>query len=124
MLLNVFAGVALCVALIGLSGIVSFAVSERTQEIGIRMALGATRQDIQRLVASIGVKLAAIGLVIGLFGAMSLSRTLTGVLFEVHPFDPITYLAIVVILFATVSLPVGFRRSARRISVPPTPFTA
>ena len=88
------------------------------------MALGATQQDIQRLVAGVGVKLAAIGLVIGLFGAMSLSRTLTGVLFEVHPLDLITSWRSSSSCSPLCSLPAGFRRGARRISVSPTPFAA
>jgi putative ABC transport system permease protein len=114
-LLNVFAAVALVLALIGLYGIVSYTVSERTQEIGIRMAFGATRADIERLVAGVGVKLAAIGCAIGILGAVSLSRTVSGLLFQVRPIDPVTYLVIVVILFATVFFACWFpaRRAAK-----------
>jgi putative ABC transport system permease protein len=102
LLLNVFAAVALGLALIGIYGIVSYTVSERTQEIGIRMAFGATRADIELLVAGVGVKLAVIGSTIGVLGAVSLTRLVAGLLFQVHPIDPITYVAIVGILFATV----------------------
>ena len=66
------------------------------------MAFGATPADVQRLVAAAGVKLAAIGGALGLLGAASLSRTVTGLLFEAQPMDPITYLAIVGILSVTV----------------------
>jgi putative ABC transport system permease protein len=102
MLLNTFAVVALGLALIGIYGIVSYTVSERTQEIGIRMALGATRADIETLIAGVGVKLAAVGCAIGLLGAMALSRTFGSLLFQVDPIDPITYVVIVTVLFATV----------------------
>jgi predicted permease len=103
-LFALFAGVALALAVIGIYGVMSFAVLQRTREIGIRMALGADRQGVLRLVIGEGMWLAAIGTVIGLAAALALSRVLGSMLFDVKPSDPITYAGIVLLLAAAAML--------------------
>ena len=103
MLLGIFAGVALVLAAVGLYGVMSYSVSWRTQEIGIRMALGAQRTDVLRLVVRQGMKMALIGLAVGLVGALSLSRVLVGLLHGVSPTDPLTFTGVSVVLL-TVAL--------------------
>jgi putative ABC transport system permease protein len=92
-----------------------FTASQRTQEIGIRMALGAQRSDVLGLVVRQGMTLAAIGVVVGLAGAFSLTRVMAGLLFHVRPDDPTTYLAIslllIVVAFLACYLPA--RRTAK-----------
>jgi putative ABC transport system permease protein len=91
LLLGGFAGIALFLAAVGLYGVVAYAVSQRTQEIGLRMAIGAQRGDVLRLVIGSGMKLAVIGVVIGTVGAVGLSGLVEKMLFEVTPLDPASY---------------------------------
>jgi ABC-type antimicrobial peptide transport system permease subunit len=86
-LLSMFAFTGLVLAGIGLYGLISFLVAERTREIGVRMALGATQGDVVRLVISSGVLWTAAGAVIGIAASRSLSRLLQGLLYEVQPMD-------------------------------------
>lgn len=102
-LLTLFAVVALALAAIGLYGIIAFTVDQRTHELGIRSALGASRTNLLRLVLSAGLKLTAAGLVLGLIGAHFLTRFLAGFLFGVTPTDPLT-LAGVTLLLAGIAL--------------------
>jgi putative ABC transport system permease protein len=97
-LLSAFAALALTLAAIGIYGVMSYAVSQRTQEFGIRMALGARSADVLRLVLRSGMSLLIIGVGIGLAGAFYLSRFLESMLFQVPPTDVWTYLSIVVLL--------------------------
>jgi predicted permease len=93
-LLGIFAGVALLLAAIGIYGVMAYSFSQRTHEIGIRIALGAQRMDIFRMAVSEGMQLVAIGLVIGLLGAAALTRSVRSMLFDVSPADPITFVGI------------------------------
>jgi len=98
MLLAVFAGIALVLAAVGLYGVMSYAVSWRTHEIGIRMALGAQQTNVLALVVRQGMTMALLGLAIGLVGALALSRLLRGLLFGVSPTDPTTFAGVSILL--------------------------
>jgi putative ABC transport system permease protein len=100
MLLAIFAGVALTLAAVGLYGVMSYSVSWRIHEIGIRMALGAKRADVLRLVVRQGMTMTLVGLALGLFGAFGLSRVLRGLLFGVSPTDPLTFGGVSLVLLA------------------------
>jgi ABC-type antimicrobial peptide transport system permease subunit len=87
-LLSIFAGLALVLAVIGIYGILSWSVAQRTQEIGIRMAVGADSRGILRLILGRGLKLAILGLAIGLAATFAFTRVLASQLFEISPHDP------------------------------------
>jgi putative ABC transport system permease protein len=93
-----FAGVALVLAFVGIYGVMSYSVTERIHEIGVRMALGAQRRDVLRLVVGHGMGIAAAGLVIGAVAAFLATRAMTGLLFGVRPSDPLTYGVIAAVL--------------------------
>jgi putative ABC transport system permease protein len=117
-LLLAFACVGLALGAIGIYGVVAYAVSQRTREIGVRMALGATEQRVLRLVLSDGARLAALGVVIGLALAVVATRALRGLVYGVSTLDPVTYLAVAALLVtvAIVATLVPARRAAR---IPP-----
>jgi predicted permease len=100
LLLGLFAGLALLITAAGISGVLALSVTERTHEIGIRMAFGATRADMLKMVLRQGIVLVLIGLAFGVAGAFTLSRLMSGLLFEIEPTDPITFLAVSVLLTA------------------------
>jgi predicted permease len=104
LLLGSFAGLALLLATIGMYGVISYSVAQRTQEIGIRMALGAPRGNVFSMVVLQGVRLAAFGLAIGLVAALAATRLLTTFLYGVKPTDPLTFVAVCVLLVAVASL--------------------
>jgi predicted permease len=97
-LLGAFATAALLLAGLGIYGVMSYSVSRRTQEIGIRMALGAQRRDVLKLVVFQGIIHALAGVAAGLAGAMALSRLMTGLLYGTKPNDPATFVAVVLVL--------------------------
>jgi putative ABC transport system permease protein len=103
-LLGSFAFVALLLAAVGIYGVMAQAVTQRTQEIGIRMALGAQMKDVLALILKNGMKLALIGVVIGLGGAFLLTRLMTKLLFGVTPTDPSTFVVVALILLAVAFL--------------------
>jgi ABC-type antimicrobial peptide transport system permease subunit len=114
-LLGVFAGLAVVLACVGIYGVVSYLVGERTHEIGLRVALGAQRSDVMRLVLGEGAKMALAGVVAGLAAAYGLTRLMANQLFGVTPHDPLTYAAVAVLLMlvALFACYVPARRAVR-----------
>jgi ABC-type antimicrobial peptide transport system permease subunit len=98
--LSLFAALAVALAAVGIYGVLSHGVGQRTQEIGVRMALGARLGDILALVIGQGAMLVGIGAIAGLAGALALSKVLHGLLFEVTASDPLTYVGVALLLFA------------------------
>ena len=115
MLLGGLGGLALLLAMIGIYGVVSYSVAQRTQEIGVRMALGATRRNVLGMVAVQAMALIAVGLIIGVGAALALGSLMQSMLFEVSPRDPATLAAIVAVLavVAMVASLVPARRATR-----------
>jgi putative ABC transport system permease protein len=117
LLLGVFAATALILASIGLYGVMAFLVSQRTREIGIRMALGGEAASIRRMVLREGIVICTVGLLIGGAASLAVSRTLSGLLFGVAPNDPATYTAIGLLLLAVgAAASYGPARRATRVS--------
>jgi putative ABC transport system permease protein len=114
-LLGLFAGIATIMAAVGIYGMISYSVAQRTREIGIRMALGARRADVMKLVLRNGMILALIGVVIGLAGAFALTRLMTSLLFGVTATDAVTYAVVSVSLMVVALLAclIPARRAAR-----------
>jgi ABC-type antimicrobial peptide transport system permease subunit len=103
-LLGVFGGLALMLAAVGLYGVMSYVVSQSTRELGLRMALGATVEDLLRLVLSNGLRLTAAGLLVGAGFALGLTRFVTSLLYKVSPHDPLAFgLAFVVMALVSLS---------------------
>ena len=98
LLLIIFASTALALATVGIYGVMSYAVGRRTHELGVRMALGASRQTVLSLVLRQGMTLAASGAIVGLAGALVLTRFMAGLLFGVRPTDPWTLGAVALLL--------------------------
>jgi putative ABC transport system permease protein len=108
-LLSALAGLALVLAAVGIYGVISYSVAQRTKEIGIRMALGADRRDVVRLVTGESLRLAGMGVAAGLLGAAAGARVLATLLFEVQPTDAATYASaagfLVVVALAASAVP-------------------
>jgi ABC-type antimicrobial peptide transport system permease subunit len=117
-MLAIAAGVALLLGSIGIYGVISYIVSLRTQEIGIRMALGASRQNVSRMVLRQGMLVVLGGVLLGLVGSFALTRLLQSFLFEVSPLDPLTFVAVSVAM-VIVGLVAGFLPARRAAALDP-----
>ena len=104
LLLGVFAALALLLAAVGLYGLLSYTVGQRSREIGIRVALGATRRSVLDLVVGHGLKLAGLGMLLGLATSLGLTRLLSSLLYEVSPFDPASFASVALMLAAVALL--------------------
>ena len=118
-LLSLFAGIALVLAIVGIYGVMSYSVTQRTHEIGIRMAIGARPRDVFKMVLGQGMKLALIGVVLGLGFAFALTRLMQTMLFGVEPTDKLTFAAISIMLI-TVALLACYLPGRRATKVEPT----
>jgi ABC-type antimicrobial peptide transport system permease subunit len=118
LVLLIFAGTALLLAAVGIYGVMSYAVTRQSHEIGIRAALGASRWEILRMVLRRGMKLAGLGLVGGLAAAFALTRLMAGLLYGVRPADPAT-LSLVVLLLGAVALLACYIPARRATAVDP-----
>ena len=117
-LAGVFAGAALTLAAVGIYGLLAFAVARRTQEIGVRVALGAQRGDVLRLILGEGARLAAIGVAVGIGVSLAVTRLMSSLLFGVEATDPMTYAAVAVLL-AAVALFASYVPARRAMRVDP-----
>ena len=118
LLLGIFAGLAMCLAMAGVYGVMSYVVGQRSNEIGLRMALGASPRDVLRLVLRQALLLAAIGIAIGLACAVAMTQLLASMLFGVKATDPLTYGAVIVLL-ASVAMLASYVPARRAMRVDP-----
>jgi len=112
LLMTVFGGSALLLAAIGIYGLMAYSVEQRTQEIGIRLALGAATGDVKRMVIAQGMRLAVVGVLVGLASSLGLARVIANLLFGVTPRDPVVFVLVPVVLTAVAF--VGVWLPARR----------
>ena len=101
----VLAATGLGLAMLGIYGVIAYLVTTRTPEIGLRLALGAERAEVIRMVIGHGLRTAIVGIAVGVPAALMLTRVMTGLLYEVAPTDPMTFVAVAVLLVVTVLLP-------------------
>ena len=118
LLMVVFSAVALCLAAVGVYGVLSYTVTQRTHEIGVRVALGARPAQVRRIVMMRGVRVAGVGMLVGLSGAFGLSSLLQSLVFEVSTQDPTVFLAVPVVL-GMVVLVAGYLPARRATKVDP-----
>ena len=103
-LLSIFAAVALILTIVGLYGVMSYSVAQRTNEIGIRLALGAQSRDVMTMIIKHGMRFVVVGLIIGLVGSFALTRLLTSLLFGISTNDPMTFVAVALLLLLVALL--------------------
>ncbi|HEY7697729.1 MAG TPA: FtsX-like permease family protein, partial [Vicinamibacteria bacterium] len=116
---GIASAVALILGAVGIYGVISYSVSQRTREIGVRMALGAARRDVNRLVLSEGLPLILAGLALGLLAAFGLTRLMSSLLFGVSPIDPITFASVAATL-AAIALVASYLPARRASGLDPT----
>ena len=119
LLLGIFAGLAVLLAMAGIYGVMAYVVGQRSNEIGLRMALGASQASVLRLVLRQGLIYVALGLALGLAGAAAATRLLASMLFEVKPTDPATYAAVAILLVA-VALAASYLPARRAANLDPS----
>ena len=114
-LLSIFAGIAFVLAIVGIYGVMSYAVTQRTHEIGIRMAIGAQPRDVFRMILGQGMMLTIVGMVAGLLGAFALTRLMATMLFSVRPTDPLTFggVALLLLTIALIACYIPGRRATK-----------
>ena len=117
-LISIFSMLALALSAIGIYGVLAYSITERTREIGIRMAMGAEKSDITRMILKRSLLLAAAGVVLGVAGALAVTRVLAKFLYDVKPTDPATFLAVVSLLVG-VALLAGLLPARRATKVDP-----
>jgi len=117
-MLAVAGGMALLLGVVGIYGVISYSVSQRTREIGIRMALGARQRELTGMFVRHGLVLAMIGLAFGLVGAVAITRLMSSLLFEIKPVDPVTYGAVAIGLAGAAAL-ASYVPSRRAAAVEP-----
>jgi putative ABC transport system permease protein len=103
-LLGLFAATALLLAAVGLYGLLAFSVSQRAHEMGVRMAVGAERRDVIRLVLGEGMRLVSVGAIVGVVLALALGRVLAALLYEISPVDPATFVVAAAVLAGTAAI--------------------
>src|SRR5262245_1461163 len=118
LLLGIFGAAALILAVVGVFGVISYSVSERTHEIGVRMALGAQKGDVLKLILGQGMILIVLGAAVGVAGALALTRVLSKLLYEISPTDPTTFAANSVLLIG-VALLASYIPARRAAAVAP-----
>jgi ABC-type antimicrobial peptide transport system permease subunit len=118
-LLGVFALLALLLASIGIYGVLSYMVGQCTKEIGVRMALGAQKLDVLRLIMKDGVEMTLTGIILGVIGAFGLTRLMSSMLFGVKPTDPLTF-TVVAVLLCAVAMLACYVPARRAMKVDPT----
>jgi putative ABC transport system permease protein len=118
LLMSLFAAAAMLIAAIGIYGVMSYMVAQRTGEIGVRMALGASRAQVLKLVVGQGVGLALVGIALGVVGALGLARVLTSLLYGVNPHDPVIFSGVAALL-ATVAILAAFLPAHRASRIEP-----
>jgi len=118
LLLGIFSGTALILAMVGIYGVIAYSVAQRAHELGIRMALGAAREDILKLVVGHGLALTLTGIAIGLAGSLALTGVLASLLYRTSPTDPYTY-TICALIFIAVALIASYIPARRALRVDP-----
>jgi ABC-type antimicrobial peptide transport system permease subunit len=114
----VFAGLSLVLSVIGIYGVMAYAVSQRTRELGIRMALGASRGDVLRLVVMQGLRLTVLGVVFGLAASLAATRLIASLLYSVSPTDLVTF-TVVPLLLAAAALLASYLPALRATRIDP-----
>jgi ABC-type antimicrobial peptide transport system permease subunit len=118
LLLGIFAGAALLLSAVGIYGVIAYSVTQRWREIGIRMALGARTGDVLGMIVRQAAMLAIIGIAAGAVGALFLTRLMRGLLFEVEPHDPVTFVVVAAVL-AAIALIASYLPGRRATRVDP-----